>query len=327
MTDSYKNARTNFKSVSNIWLPQLTIVSGMFEDLGSNNYMVDISGATENTLTKVKEFFDIQTNVKSKLDEYNKNVWNYTIEKEDVTYNCELSCFFEENIVVIMYSESLPKKMSESYKCGKAAFEKATGLTLPSLSDIDAQIYIGQNEVMFDLVGGSNCTYETYENLANFVKTCDGWSVEDTTELGSYPTYSCSNLEKDCSFQIVWNSETEDGIYLNVLSALNTYNAYTTSRDYFIQRFDITLPVIENISADFSCAEDYAYMTFDLTKETNFTESEYNQFVEVLSAKLGNGNNEDDEIQKRNTWEGDNVFWDVVWDLTTGVAINFNEIK
>lgn len=65
------------------------------------------------------------------------------------------------------------------------------------------------------------------------------------------------------------------------------------------------------------------WMTFDLTKESVFTEGEYNQFVNAVSAELGNGTDVSDEYQMRMTWTVDEILWDVVWDLTTGLAVNF----
>ena len=86
--------------------------------------------------------------------------------------------------------------------------------------------------------------------------------------------------------------------------------------------FHLNMPEMENVTVGFSCDENATSMTFDLTKEDNFTESEYNQFVSALSAKLGNGTDESDEYQKRTTWTDGEKLWDVTWDLTTGLAVN-----
>ena len=89
------------------------------------------------------------------------------------------------------------------------------------------------------------------------------------------------------------------------------------------QRFDIILPEMENVTVDFSCAEDATWMTFDLMKGSDFTEAEYNQFVSALAAELGNGTDASDEYQKKTTWTVGEAMWDVTWDLGTSLAVNF----
>ena len=64
---------------------------------------------------------------------------------------------------------------------------------------------------------------------------------------------------------------------------------------------------------------------FTMTKASNFTESEYNQFVNALTTKLGNGTDASEEnVNKKTTWKVNGLFWSVEWDLADGIAINFS---
>ena len=110
------------------------------------------------------------------------------------------------------------------------------------------------------------------------------------------------------------------------MNTLSSFDAFSAAKTYFEERFDTVLPSPEIASVDFSCAEDTSSMTFDLTKESDFTEEEYVQFVRVLSEKLGDGTDKSDEYQKKTTWTVDGGMWDVVWDLESTLAVNFGEV-
>lgn len=320
MTSTYSAARSAFQTASGILLPVLSTVSGMFEDLGANMYMVDINGATKDTLTSVITAFDDQTNSTSTIDGYGKNVWEYTISGKNAI--CELSAFYSDNIVVIMYEE---KHISNSYAMAKDAFFGAIGVTLPAIADLDVSIYFGGTYMMFDIVGGNNLTHDTYEQFLSFFDELTGWTgEEDEHSTEYYPTYVYTNATSGVSFQAVWNGESESGgIYLNAFNTLSTFDQYAAAKRYIATFFEITMPEMENVTVGFSCDENATSMTFDLTKADNFTESEYNQFVSALSAKLGNGTDDSDEYQKRTMWTDGEKLWDVVWDMTTGLAVNF----
>lgn len=320
MTESYASARTSFQTVSGLLLPELATVTGFFEDLGANMYMVDISGATQDTLNSVISAFDARTGSTSTIDGYGKNVWKYTSPDEDAI--CELSAFYSENIVVIMYAE---KQMSYSYAAARDVFLRATGVTLPVITDVDGDIAFGDTYLMFDMVDGENLTHDTYELFLAFFNGLSGWTgKEDEHSSEEYPTYIYNNATSGVSIQVVWNGESENGgIYLNVFDTPATFNKYSAAKNYISKRFEIDLPEKEGVSVDFSCAADATWMTFDLTKESDFTESEYNGFVNAISVKLGDGKNESDEYQKRTTWTVEERMWDVTWDLETGLAINF----
>ncbi|MBQ4255873.1 MAG: InlB B-repeat-containing protein [Bacilli bacterium] len=321
MTDSYASARNAFHEASDLWLPELESVTGMCEDLGNNMWMVDINGASEETLASVITAFDNQTNVSSVIDEFEKNVWSYQRNEKE----CELSAFYAEGMVVIMYQQ---RQLSASYAAGKGVFLEATGVDLPAFLDLEADIAFGRSYVMLDIVDGDNLTSETFGRFLSFFNELPNWSgQEDEHSSPEYPTYVYSNASTGASFQAVWNNESATGgIYLNVLQVLATFNPYAASKEYFETRFAISLPEMNGLSSDFSCASDSSWMTFDMTKENAFTEDEYNGFVAALSEKLGNGTLDDDEYQKRTTWTVGGVLWDVTWDLATSLAINLGSI-
>ena len=320
MTASYAQARTSFQTVSGLLLPTLSEVSGMYEDLGANMWMVDIGNATQDALTSVIAAFDTQTSSVSTIDEFGKNVWRYTRSDNDAV--CELSAFYNEGIVVIMYEE---KRMSPSYAASREAFFGATGVTLPAIVDLNGDISFGGTYLMFDIVDGDNLTHDTYERFLSYFNELNGWSgQEDEHSSEEYPTYVYENATSGVSFQVVWNGESESGgIYLNAFNTLSTFDKYSAAKSHCYARFEIDLPETDDVSAEFSCAADATWMTLDLTKEGGFTETEYGLFVSALSAKLGNGTDESDEYQKRTTWTVDGALWDVTWDLGTGLAVNF----
>ena len=320
MTESYASARSSFQTFSGITLPELSTVTAMFEELGPNQCMVDINKANSDIFSAVKESFTKQTGVSLVHDNYGKDVWNYTKEKDDGTYSSELSCFLEENMIVIMYEERL---VESSYLAAREAFKVATGITLPVISDLEADIMIGTYGIMLDIVGGDNLNRDTYDNLIDFFNYQSGYEGYDDTHDDSYPTMVYSNSSTGSSFQVVWNGESSDGgIYINIMKSADGYDSYETSKAYFLVRFGITLPNVSNVAAEFYCDSKLTCMTFDLTKANNFTEEEYNQFVNVVSNKFGNGTDASDDNQKRTTWNIDGKLLDVVWDLTTGLAIN-----
>ena len=109
---------------------------------------------------------------------------------------------------------------------------------------------------------------------------------------------------------------------MNVFNTLSSFNKYSSAKDFINKRFEITLPEADGVSVDFSCAADKIWMTFDLTKDNNFPQSEYEQFTGTLSEKLSDGTDASDEYQQRTTWTVEERLWDVAWDLTKGLAIN-----
>lgn len=322
MTPSYATARTSFQTFSGITLPELADVQGVFEKLGESQCMVDISGATSDAYISVKNAFATQVGFASTVDSFGKDVWEYSKSKEGIAYACNLNCFFVEsdNMIVIMYQEDV---VDDSYVAGRAAFKAATGVELPLIAGLKGDIMIDSSSVMFDIVLGDNLSHDTYNSILSYLDTLTGWTSEDTTNDPVYETHTYNNSSTEISFQVVYDSEN-NAIYINAFNTLTSFDAYQEAKEYLATRYGITLPSMTNVSAMFSCAADSTWMTFDLFKESNFSEDDYNQFVSALTTKLGNGTDASDENQKRTTWMIDGLFWDVTWDLTTGIAINFN---
>ena len=213
--------------------------------------------------------------------------------------------------------------MTQSYYAGKSAFTKATGIELPNISNIDADISIGDYGVMFDLVGGSNCNHDTFETLLTLFNNQEGWTCKDDSSMSTYPTFTYTNTDISTSFQIVWNSATENDIYINTTEVGDSFNAYATIVDYFETRFDIDLPNVDVTSSNFYCNSETTEMTFDLTNNLEFNEEDYSQFINALEDKLGDGLDESSDIQKRMTWLVYGLYWDINWDLETSLSINF----
>lgn len=327
MTESYSQARTSFETATGLVLPELETVTAMFENLGSSQYMVDISGATSDTLSAVMSAFNTQTNTTSTLDSYNKNVYTYIRNVNNATYECELSCFLDSGLVVIMYQETL-SQMTETYSLTRSIFKNATGVELPLITNLDADIAFGSGYFMWDIVGGTNLTKATYDNIIAYLDGLTGWSGVDDTQDAAYPTKKYTNSTSGIAFQVVWNGDSSTGgIYLNVMGTglLSTFDGFSEAKTILATRHDITIPTMTNLSVDFSCDADSTYMTFDMTKASNFTESEYNQFVNALTTKLGNGTDASEEnVNKKTTWTVNGLFWSVEWDLTDCIAINFS---
>lgn len=228
-------------------------------------------------------------------------------------------------IIEARYEEAIVEEMTESYKMGRDVFKLATGIDLPVVSDLDADIAFGDGYVMFDLIGGENLTKDTYDDFIYFLDVVVDWTGEDATQSEYYPTKTYTNNNTGASFQVVWNGESsEGGIYLNVMVALDSFKPYESAKLYLTKKLDITVPDLSDVSTDFSCSSDNACFTFDLYKETNFTEDDFNQFASILTDKLGTGHDVSSEIEKRIDWKLFGQWYSLTWDLTTGIAINFD---
>ena len=225
MTQSYSEARTSFQTATGLVLPELASVAGMFEDLGSSMYMVDISGATASTLTSVISAFNEQTSQDSIIDGYGKNVWIYNQEENEVTYNCELSCFLAENIVVVMFSKVVQPEMTQSYSEARDEFYDFIGVLLPAVSGLVVDDYPYEPGVTtsycFDMFEGDNLSEEAFDIFKDFFDNLAGWTLQSHDGNGNaseyYETYAYATTGASIDLVLAKHGEHGDvfGIFMN----------------------------------------------------------------------------------------------------------------
>lgn len=242
-----------------------------------------------------------------------------------------------QDVTIVGKFSVKPVQMTESYSAGRTVFEAATGIELPAISKIEADIAFGNNYVMLDIVTGENLTQTTYDNILEFLDGLDGWTGSDATQEEMYPTKQYTNSSTGVVFQVVWNNESaEGGIYLNTMSGITAFDAYASAISYVETRLGMYLPEMSTfemgLTVDFSCGNDLSYMTFDITKATNFTESDYDIFVYSIIEFIGDDGTDQSEegVNKKTGWvwivDSDKYFT-VEWDLTIGIAINMSTVQ
>ena len=336
MTANYAQARTSLHNVSNIWLPQFENVSGMYEDLGSNQYMVDINGATQDMLTSVISAFTSQTKVNPTTGTGGKKVWTYNVEKNNKTYNCELSAFFAENMIVVMYGETLPPAMTESYAEAREEFNDFIGVLLPELSGLEVEDYPYQSGVTtsycFDMFEGDNISLDTFNNYKTFFDNLTGWNLADHNAAGSsteyYDTYTYSSSVGTIEITLAKAGENGEvtGIFINAfINTVSEFNSYNEAKSYFSSVFNIILPDVEVVIDSSSYTNDASEVTLDLII-SDCTQTIYDQFLNAMVSALDNGTNQDDEYQKRTDWQVSGLWYSLTWDLNESVAINISEM-
>ena len=242
-----------------------------------------------------------------------------------------------QDVTIVGKFSVKPVQMTESYSAGRTVFEVATGIELPAISKLEADIAFGNNYVMLDIVAGENLTQTTYGSILEFLDGLDGWTGSDATQEELYPTKQYTNSSTGVVFQVVWNNESaEGGIYLNTMSGITAFDAYASAILYVETRLGMYSPEMStfemNLTVDFSCGNDLSYMTFDITRATNFTESDYDIFVYSITEFIGDDGTDQSEygVNKKTGWvwiADDAKYFTVEWDLTTGIAINMSTIQ
>ncbi|MBQ9448371.1 MAG: hypothetical protein IJU60_00675 [Acholeplasmatales bacterium] len=334
MTESYKEAMSKFKTITSFTLPELegvTVPDYFLTHLDTTQHLeAEIDAKVDETVaTAVVDAFTKQIGTKPTVQNGTPKFWCWKIKVtiDNKTYTGDMGVTYDstEGLMAIHYAVEETAQMTNSYAYTRETFKNATGLELPEIAELEAVIGFGKNYVMMDIVAGTNLKKDTYDDIIAYLDELTGWTGEDDTHDDAYPTKKYTNTTSGIVFQVVWNDESAEGvIYLNTMSTalLSTFDTYSEAKKYF-PIFGITLPTISNVSADFSFSE--IGLTFDMTKETDFTETEYTTFSRLLTEKFGHGTDVSDEYQKRMIWTVNGSLWDVVWDLTTGIAINCSE--
>ena len=241
-----------------------------------------------------------------------------------------------QDVTIVGKFSVKPVQMTESYSAGRTVFKAATGIELPAISKLEADVAFGNNYVMLDIVTGENLTQTTYGSILEFLDGLDGWIGSDATQEEMYPTKQYTNSSTGVVFQVVWNNESaEGGIYLNTMSGISAFDAYSSAISYVETRLGMDLLEMSTfeigLTVDFSCSNDLSYMTFDITRSTDFTESDYVIFVNSIIEFIGDDGTDQSEegVNKKTGWVwivDDAKYFTVEWDLTTVIAINMSTI-
>ena len=321
MTESYAQARSSFETVSGLVLPELAEVVGTIEDCGAF-WMLDINGSTNDTFVNVKAAFTTQIGSTSTLNEQNVDVWDYSTEDDGTTYACQVRCFFDSGIVVVMYEKTA---VTANYMSARTQFAQVTGITLPLVGGIGPDPYyaenvyqVGDTEYMLDLTEGDALSSDTFNKFKAFFDDLDGWYYSHLNEDGNYHKYyyykpTATGYEL---IEVIWDSDNE-WIFINAgcgdPSVAIICNNFYVAKQIFLGMTGIDLPSYSTVTI-----EDNSFANGRLEITFAFSGVDYDNFTAteaVFTEKFGApANRDENDGYVDTTWTVSDKMYSVSWD-------------
>ena len=333
MTDSYAQARTSLNTVSGLTLPELATVTGMFEQVGTTTWMVDINGADTTVYSSVKSALVQQIGSNPHTTGNNVDTWDFTRVIENVTYTCKVRSFLDSGIAVIMYDQNA---VLADYLTARDQFASVTNITLPLVGGIAPDPYYAENiyeegdtEYMLDLTEGDALSDETFSTFKNFFDGLDDWHYSHLTEDGQYKKYYYYKPTANGYYLIeIVHDTTQQYIFINAgcgdPSVAIVCGDYGVARAIFGAMTEIELPEYNSVMiGDNSFGNGKLEITFAFSDD-GFTEQTAIDLETLFTSKFGDPSNQDLNDGYRDTyWQVGNVMYSISWD-PNGKTIDIN---
>ena len=324
MTESYAAARTDFHTISGIWLPQLADVEMLPSSSFSEQFLTacfDITGTEERWrafTVALRETLGEPT-VVSEENKYCNWELEYTVNGKTYTgwLSNALNTEYDPAQIYVNFSASV---LEDSYVAARALLASATGVKLPALAGLEVSFGIGRTSFMFDIVGGEECDKFTYEDLEEFFDgALTGWTKDapekSVRNYKSGYTDITYNHSENGAFLLIWDSENE-AIYINAMFQNDAFSPYGSIKTHIRDLSGVDLPdyqglIVNNYSQNPAGTEITLNMTFpDLT---------YNDFLQLESAftdQLGNcleNYPSGDETGRDAQWRNGGLWYSLTW--------------
>ena len=298
ITESYKQARIEFESLTGIQLPTYSdlVVNNNNYHEGDTAYILDITGGTDlsyNTYLGFESFFTSQFGNPSELNPTgSEDVDRYA--KWDTTGNRWYSVKWNSSSKTIRISSDLieiPPVITESYALAKQQFYKVTGVELPGIYDVFAdEQYInsyveGQDEYTISLISGRNLSYSTFTFLENFFKSRFGDCYEgypigsETDEQGQTDKW----ITDTRVFELKYNPDKTISIFTKSYQPQMT-ESYKNARLLFYSYTSVWLPEVLEVELLPASVIDEEHKTMDIQIPAN--EERYENFAYALDSEL-----------------------------------------
>ncbi len=343
MTETYRAAKASFQEATGLTLPVFSKVGGYYMnaekeiDIGGSTAE---NGATANTLSAVKEALKKQIKADPTVDG-GTTTWEYSKEKNGVTYNCTVMVSFQNEgnggLVVVSYSEAEAPSMTESYKTAREGFYTITGYTLPELVGIEmlesSDIRPEQHTTAcFDIPATATDMQTIVDALQEQIKkdpkqsdeTGTSWNIDVTIDGKVYVGQIWTMLDVP--------DESHSYVYVNY-NVCEVSESYLTNRANFKEVTGILLPLIDSVDAgDFPYSPGTKEYCFDITGGDNLSNATFEtlkDFFDNLEGWTGAPLNRSGEFDNYDyeTEGGDRI--NLVWHresegdgATVGVYIN-----
>ena len=169
-------------------------------------------------------------------------------------------------------NSTITVEMTNSYKTNRANFKSVTGIELPELEKLEVDEYpysAGDTNYCFDIIGGDNLNYSTYQTFENFFKEKLG-NCDEGYPSGDELNGRDAQWTKDGRWYQTYWDKTNKAIYINTTvkesNNSNMTDSYRQGREQFHSIVGIWLPELENIellpSSDFSTTYQTACFDF-----------------------------------------------------------------
>ncbi len=298
ITESYKQARIEFETLTGIQLPSYSdlVVDNNNYHEGDTAYILDITGGADLTYNTYLEFESFFTNLLGNPSEFNptgnENVDRYA--KWHTTGNRWYSVKWNSSNKTIRLETDLieiPPVITETYALAKTQFYKVTGIELPGIYDVFAdEQYInsyveGQDEYTVSLISGRNLSYNTFRVLEEFFKTKFGDCYEgypigsETDEQGQTDKW----ITDTRVYELKYNPNHTVSIFTKSYQPQMT-ESYKNARLLFYSYTSMWLPEVLEVELLPASVIDKDHKIMDIQIPAN--EERYENFVYALDSEL-----------------------------------------